>query len=253
MKLMRMLARSRLRRAPFRRVIARNALTAWGGASLAGVLGLALVYGARGIAEAPPDVALAAEDIAPIDPLEPTPSPVVDAAAAPAAEKAPIRIARVPRARPDEPMITGSIRPAIEPAEEPAMSDRPSGGGLVELKRLYDQRKLVASIAGGSNGGVTLDQLLSGPAAPAPLPVRAASLSDAEAISACEDNLRIGLPVPASYKRILASTGIFRAPGNDAVVTFDFEAVNGFGYAMALQVQCVFQGYSLARLDVGPR
>ena len=245
--------------------IARNALTAWGGASLAGLLGLALVYGAAGIAEAPPDVALAAEAIAPIDPLDPTPAPVaeaaaaqptpgplVDPAAAPAAENAPIRIARVPRARPDEPMVTGSIRPAIEPAEEPAMSDTFSGGGLVELKRRYDQRKQVASIAGRGDGA-TLDQLFSEPALPAPLPVRAATLSDAEAISACEDNLRIGLPVPGSYTRILASTGIFRAPGNDAVVTFDFEAMNGFGYTMALQVQCVFQGYSLARLDVGPR
>jgi hypothetical protein len=37
------------------------------------------------------------------------------------------------------------------------------------------------------------------------------------------------------------------------VVTFDFEAVNGFGYRLALQAHCVFDGYSLADLDMVPR
>lgn len=233
-------------------------LTAWGGASLAGLLGVALIYAAGGSAEGPPDIALAAEAIAPAGPLEVTPTPVALAAATPAVENAPVRMARVPRARPDEPMITGSIRPVIEPAEEPVASGWPSGGGLVELKRRYDLRKQEASLPEVANAGpasdrAALDILAAGGSVTAGPPPRVASLGDADAVRACEDNLRTGLPAPASYSRIFPSTGVYRAPGDDAVVTFDFHSVNGFGQPMALQVQCVFQGDTLARLDIVPR
>jgi hypothetical protein len=84
-------------------------------------------------------------------------------------------------------------------------------------------------------------------------PDRAKRLSDMEAIAACEENVRLGLPKPHSLSRIAASTGVDRAPGENAVVRFDFGATNGLGFPLALRVLCVFDAKKLARLQVSAR
>ena len=89
-------------------------------------------------------------------------------------------------------------------------------------------------------------------AIPPPLP-QVLRLSDAQAIGACEAKVRNGLPKPASLARSLQSTGIERAPGGDPVVRFEFSALNGFGYPLALQAQCTFDDAKLARLHVTAR
>jgi hypothetical protein len=78
-------------------------------------------------------------------------------------------------------------------------------------------------------------------------------LSDADAIAACEENVRRGLPKPESLHRIAASTGVDRAPGENALVRFDFGATNGLGFPLALRVLCVFDAKKLARLQVSAR
>jgi hypothetical protein len=212
------------------------ALIAWGAASLAGVLALGVLHASGGFAaRVPADADMTYSD----DSLR--------LAALTAPQAAPL-----PRARPPEPMFTGSIRPPVEARSglTEAMRQAPKGG-LVELRRRYELTKRVASVTEpaedwdgveeGSWDGET--------------PPEAAGLvlGDAEAVRACEEGLRAGLPIPSSLKRIAATTGVYRAPGDDAVVTFDFEAVNGFGYKLALQAHCVFDGYSLADLDMVPR
>jgi hypothetical protein len=78
------------------------------------------------------------------------------------------------------------------------------------------------------------------------------ALTDVEALNACEAKVRSGLPHPSSLQRSLASTGVTRAPGSH-VVSFDFEALNGLGFPLALQAECVFDEHRLARLEVSPR
>jgi hypothetical protein len=160
--------------------------------------------------------------------------------------------APLPRARPPEPMFTGSIHPAIEVREGLIETVRQAPkGGLVELRQRYELTKRVASVTEPADGWDGIEEgSWDGETPPEPAGL---FLDDAEAIQACEDGLRAGLPIPSSLKRIAATTGVYRAPGDDAVVTFDFEAVNGFGYPLALQAHCVFDGYSLADLDMVPR
>lgn len=76
--------------------------------------------------------------------------------------------------------------------------------------------------------------------------------SDAEIVRACEDKVRQGLPFPDSLNRALATTGISRM-SDDAVVTFDFDALNGFGFPLLFRVECVFDDRELARLELSPR
>jgi hypothetical protein len=77
-----------------------------------------------------------------------------------------------------------------------------------------------------------------------------ARLDDVAAIFACEEKVRNGLPFPSSLSRKLPSTGIFRAPGDNPVVSFEADARNGLGFPLAVTVQCVFNDGRLVRLDV---
>ena len=84
-------------------------------------------------------------------------------------------------------------------------------------------------------------------------PAASVRLDDIGAILACEDKVRIGLPFPDSLRRDLPSTGIYRAPGDNPVVTFDADATSGLGFSLAVSVQCVFDDSQLARLEVSAR
>jgi len=72
-------------------------------------------------------------------------------------------------------------------------------------------------------------------------------------VRACEDKVRLGLPVPTSLARRTSSTGIHRGPGNDPVVTFEADGLNGLGFPLAFHVQCVLDGSRIALLQVDPR
>jgi hypothetical protein len=81
-----------------------------------------------------------------------------------------------------------------------------------------------------------------------------AAMSDREAIGACEEKLKLGLAVPSSFQRLQPSTGIFRDSGEDVVVTFDFDALNGLGFPLTMQARCLLDGrQEIARLEVTPR
>ena len=202
-------------------------------------------------------------------------------------------VARLPRPRPDEPVSTGSIdrieaTPAAviptEAAPAPARSleeeiERTAALAIEDedRARLRDKAVLVAS------SWADCDQVVSSQvlrragnsmvvridcanairfdlgrdeieaSAPAASAETAAALSDAEAVNACEAMVRRGLPYPDSLHRAFASTGVARPTGSDAVVTFDFEALNGLSFPISLQAHCVFQQHDLARLEVSPR
>ena len=85
-----------------------------------------------------------------------------------------------------------------------------------------------------------------------PAPGIAAPLTDADVVRACEEKVAQGLPFPGSLNRALATTGIARLSG-DAIVTFDFDALNGFGFPLFFRVECVFENRELARLELSPR
>lgn len=78
-------------------------------------------------------------------------------------------------------------------------------------------------------------------------------LSDSSAIRICDEHVRAGLPFPTSLRRDLLSTIVYRGTGGDSVVEFKFNAVNGLGFPLAFQVQCVITGQELARLELTPR
>ena len=234
MQLLGIIGRRRFRRRRTLGVVEAG-LIAWGAASLAGVLALGGIHASGGFARVPADADMAyADDAARLAALAaPPPAPL-------------------PRARPPEPMFTGSIPAAVEARHGllEAVRHAPKGG-LVELRRRYQLTKPVAAVTEPVEDWDGVEQgSWDGETPPAPADLL---LGDAEAIQACEEGLRAGLPIPSSLKRVEATTGVYRAPGDDAVVTFDFEAVNGFGYPLALQAHCVFDGYSLADLDMVPR
>jgi hypothetical protein len=191
---------------------------------------------------------------------------------------------RLPRPRPlaEEPLTTGSIDP-LDVAPARSLQDEIA---LVTAKaaetdtreRLRDKAVLIAS-SWTECGEVTGSQVLENIAsrlvvsiecgnsirffldeaeieashlAAAPQPVLS-GLTDAEVLNACEAKVRSGLPHPASLQRSLASTGVTRAPGSEAVVSFEFQALNGLGFPLALQAECVFDEDRLARLEVSPR
>lgn len=133
----------------------------------------------------------------------------------------------LPRPRPAEPVHTGSIgrteAPTIQvssvlPPVDVPIADRPSA-------------------AEGWTPAADLNE----------------DLPDAAAVSACEDRVREGLPLPTELFRVVASTEVYRAPGEDAVVVFDFDTFNGLRFPLSLEAHCVFDGRRLARLEVQPR
>lgn len=135
----------------------------------------------------------------------------------------------LPRARPDrptlaDPIVTGSIARREPPAA--AVAPRPRLASL--LPSLPE----------------------TGPGLP---PSSRARLADAAAIAACEDKVREGLPLPNELMRLAASTQVYRAPGDSAVVLFAFDTFNGLRFPLSMQVQCVFDGDRLARLEVSSR
>ena len=193
------------------------------------------------------------------------------------------RLSRLPRPRPDEPATTGSIdRLAAAPAPQTRASPPPAAS-LADSRRVEELRKnamVLASSWADCAEGVE-SEVLESPAgygervvirvqcgngtrlyldeeeiglnrSPAP-PASLARLGDSDAIAACEEKLKHGLPVPSSFSRLSSSTGVYRAPGDDAVVTFDFDAKNGLGFPLAMQVQCLFEEREIARLEVNPR
>jgi hypothetical protein len=136
--------------------------------------------------------------------------------------------ARLPRPRPSEPIVTGSI------------------GRSPEFQS--DLASLIAAATpphkGEGRGRAAADA--SGRAA------SARPLTDAEAVDACERKVRAGLAVPSSLSRP-SSAAVFRAPSGDPVVSFDADAVNGLGFPLSLSVQCVFADRRLARMETQPR
>jgi hypothetical protein len=83
--------------------------------------------------------------------------------------------------------------------------------------------------------------------------VQDAALSEQEVVRACEDKVRGGLAVPRSLDRLPPSTDVHQTFGGAALVTFDFNALNGFGFPLTLRAQCVFDQSRIARLEVQPR
>jgi hypothetical protein len=191
---------------------------------------------------------------------------------------------RLPRIRPGEPPTTGSIAPLAEraPLTEPASITPPhESAASPRVEALRERAVLLAStwpecdqvasskpvedrdgsgphlmvlIECANGTRVYLDEAeIEASRLPVAAQPKAPRLSDADAISACEEQLRLGLPVPRSFSRNAPSTDVARIAGGDPVVTFDFEAVNGFGFPLAQQAKCVFDARELASLRVEPR
>ena len=191
---------------------------------------------------------------------------------------------RLPRPRPlaDEPLTTGSIN-LLDVASARSLQDEIALAAAQAAEthardRLRDKAVLIASSwteCGEVTGSEVLENIASrlvvsiecgnsirffldeaeieaSRLSAAPQPVHTA-LTDAEAVNACEAKVRSGLPHPSSMQRSLASTGVTRAPGSHAVVNFEFQALNGLGFPLALQAECMFDEHTLARLEVSPR
>jgi hypothetical protein len=78
----------------------------------------------------------------------------------------------------------------------------------------------------------------------------ATPLSDAQAVSRCEEQVRTGLPYPASLTRHGASTSVYRPGPHDAVVTFSFDALSGLRFPLLQSAYCVFSDSRLARAEI---
>jgi hypothetical protein len=195
-------------------------------------------------------------------------------------------LARLPRSRPDEPLTTGSIdrsasapltlEDAIRQADPVRADPAPD-----RIERLREKAVLIAT-SWAECDDVTASDVLEGRGKPeGRLAIRircangtrfyldeeeieanrlpalrgsdAARLSDSEAIGACENKVRLGLAQPGSLARLSASTAVARAPGGGPVVSFAFDARNGFGFPMTMRARCVFEEHEIARLEVAPR
>jgi len=211
---------------------------------------------------------------------------------------APVPDSRLPRPRPDEPVITGSIQTSAEAdrESEPDARERQARGRRFD--DLQTRAILIASswsecdqvedselfeLPGGipddilvrihcANGtrfvlgeaDIASNRIASAepPATnasalqPAPVAVIAPPMpppTDIEVVRACEDKVRQGLPFPTSLNRAFSTTGVARMPDGEAIVSFDFDALNGFGFPLLMRVQCVFADRELARLELMPR
>ena len=195
-------------------------------------------------------------------------------------ESAFARPARLPRSRPNERLLTGSVGSAS--IANP--TDKGSGrieAGNARVEAWQDKAILIASSraecdevigsgiangAGGPNSHVTVFIQCGNGAhfylneveiERSDLPVFAGTalkqLSDSSAIRICDEHVRIGLPFPTSLRRDPRSTNIHRGTSGDSVVEFEFNAMNGFGFPLTFQAQCVFAGQELARLELTPR
>ena len=128
-----------------------------------------------------------------------------------------LEIARLPRPRPDEPAFTASIPP------------RAGGAAPLPLPEVVEYR------------------------ANPPEDTLAIYLGDADAILACEDKVRVGLPFPNSLTRLLDTTATRHVPGDGSVVSFQFDAVSGLGFPLRMNAECGFDGPTLTRLQITPR
>jgi hypothetical protein len=228
-------------------------------------------------------------------------------AAGPESAGAPLEQARLPRARPAEPAMTGSIRAA--PPEGAAETTPPPLASNLRFNDLQTRAILIASswsecdevenselfelpdgapdeilirihCANGTRfvlgeGDILANRIVPAtppaetiaavpPPASAQTPVptlyepataptpAAPSLTDADILRACEEQVRLGLPFPDSLSRAYATTGVSRLP-NGAVVTFDFNALNGFGFPLFMRAECVIENREVARLELTPR
>ena len=186
---------------------------------------------------------------------------------------------RLPRPRPDEPRFTGSVASA-KLRVAPTSRETPVAAGALQLAELKDKAALTARTWSECGEAVASEVLESrdGPASrvviridcrngtrfyidqdettfdrfPPEEPV-AAAITDGEAIGACEEKLKHGLAMPASYQRRLPSTGVYRGQSGDAVVTFDFDTLNGLGFPLAMQAECLLDARQIARLEVHPK
>ena len=189
--------------------LAKTGLAAWGGLSFI-ALGAGLVLHASGAWDA-----LRGAPAGPTEMVSAEPVP-----------------ARLPRARPDDapqqlPLMTGSIQTTKQAG--------PMAARLLEV----DQRTATLPEFRRLDAGIP--QLIERYAG--------AGISDAEAVRACEEKVRSGLPHPATLYRSVRNTEIDRGAG-DPVVMFDFDALNGLGFPLLQQAQCVFEGSAIARLDI---
>jgi hypothetical protein len=214
-----------------------------------------------------------------VDPLPAAPEAAV-------AEPTLAAFARLPRSRPEEPPTTGSIdRRRSQPALSLEDAIRRADTARAEMEaahieRLRSKAVLIATSWAECDEVTASDVLQSRGKPEGRLAVRircangtrfyldqeeieanrlpalakaAAGLSDAEAVGACEAKVRSGLAQPSSLRRRLPSTDVAREPGSGAVVTFDFDARNGFGFPLAMQAQCIFAEREIARMEVSPR
>ena len=204
----------------------------------------------------------------------------------PSAE-APVVQSRLPRPRPDDPQITGSIAPALSPktgAQSRQQSGRARAPETVHEDGLRSTAMMLASercgevlssdiLASRSDGADAVavavtcadgSRVYLEPAAlenarlnraqiPGNAVRRPELLSEAQAVDACERKLRDGLAVPDSFDRNPATSRFTSAPGGGALVSFDYAARNGLGFPFQMHAECVLDGGRIARLEAEPR
>jgi hypothetical protein len=188
----------------------------------------------------------------------------------------PFKMARVPRARPDEPASTGSIGLLPVKSPRPTATDESSANSIED--DLRSRAFLIASssaecdrvagsavLKGGGPGDLVvrlrcdngaqfyLDrEAIVGDGSARP-EASASALTEPEALRTCEDKLRAGLAVPPSLMRVADSTRILALSSSQTSVTFQADAVDGFGAPVFLSVRCEIRGREIARMDVQPR
>lgn len=76
------------------------------------------------------------------------------------------------------------------------------------------------------------------------------ALKDSAAISQCEKAVSLALKFPSSMSKEWFSSNVYRAPGGNVVVTFDFSAKNGFGIDLPQTARCVFDDRGMSPPEI---
>ncbi len=75
-------------------------------------------------------------------------------------------------------------------------------------------------------------------------------VGDSAYSSQCEHAIQQELKFPSSMDKKWFSTNVYRAPQGNVVVTFDFDAKNGFGINLPQRARCVFDDRGMHPVEI---
>ncbi|MEN3974781.1 hypothetical protein [Emcibacter sp. SYSU 3D8] len=129
----------------------------------------------------------------------------------------------------------------------------------VEMVGLSDSRSIprqsfsfYADCRNGKRFYVTEDELKS-EAAAVSNNAKTAAIGDTQAISACEDSVKMQLHYPSTLDRHMFSTSVYRAPQGNVAVDFDFDAKNGLGAELPHHARCIIDDRGIHPAEISTR